>query len=163
MNKDEPKTMPVSEDVAARKEPNRPKSKSSAQVESFVEPQAVQRNSGGLKPSKSRPSHIGIRLTPQEREIVVQQAEKIGLTISEYARLTILKSPSLDPERHRLLLKLNLELTRQGTNLNQIAKQLNGKVVSPEQAESLLAMIARTMMQAHKAVHDALTNGRAEA
>jgi len=142
------------------------KNKSCAQVAPSVEQNIVQQKPGGLKPNKIRPFNIGIRLTPHEREIVVQQAEKWGLTISEYVRKAAvepLQPISKDPERYRHLENICRELKRQGTNLNQIARKFNAHVLSPPEAESLVHIIARPLMQAYQAVCHAMTEGKSEA
>jgi hypothetical protein len=139
---------------------NADKAKSYAQVESFVRQHVVRHNSGELKLRDSRPCRIITRLSEKERETILRQAKEACLTVSEYIRLTLLKSPSLDPERHQLLLKANFELTKQGTNLNQIAKHLNAGTGKPSQGASLLAVISRSLMKAHMAVRQALAEGR---
>lgn len=141
---------------------NPEKAKSYAQVESFVRQHVVGQNSCELKLRDSRPCRIIARFSKEERETVVRQAKGAGLTVSEYIRLTLLKSPSLDPERHQLLLKANFELTKQGTNLNQIAKHLNAGMGKPSQGASMLAVISRSLMNAHMAVRQALAEGRSE-
>jgi len=161
MNKDEPIAMPVS-DVAARKEPNRPKSKSCAQVESFGCQDSGSQDSGELKLDGSRTSRIVIRFTKEEKDHIGSQAEKVRMPLANYIRLTLFRLPSLDPERNKLLHKLNFELTKQGTNLNQIAKHLNGGTASIDQGNSMLAIIARSLLSAHNSVKQALAAGKAE-
>jgi hypothetical protein len=136
------------------------KAKSSAQVESYVKRSAVLHNSSGLKPEKARSVHLGIRLDFQERERLAEQAERNNLSTSQYVRLMLLKSPLLDPERNSLLHKVHFELTKQGTNLNQIAKQLNAGAVTNGQGASMVAMISRSLMTAHQAILQALSEGR---
>lgn len=136
------------------------KAKSYAQVESYVKRSAVLHNSGGLKPEKARSVHLGIRLDLEERERLAEQAARNNLSTSQYARLVLLKSPLLDPERNSLLNKVHFELTKQGTNLNQIAKQLNAGTVTNGQGASMVAMISSSLRVAHQAVLDALSEGR---
>ena len=64
--------------------------------------------------------------------------------------------------KRQLLQNISRELGRQGTNLNQIAKHLNAGIASPEQGDSMLAIIARSLLAAHKAVRHALAEGRSE-
>ncbi|MCL2469523.1 MAG: MobC family plasmid mobilization relaxosome protein [Alphaproteobacteria bacterium] len=134
--------------------------KSSAQVESYVKRGAVSHNSSGLKPDKTRTVHLGIRLSTAERDILAGHAERNNLTISQYARLVLLKSPALDPHRHKLLLRAVYQLTRQGVNLNQIAKQLNSYPESSEAAEAILE-IRQAYSETSVTVHHALVEGRA--
>jgi hypothetical protein len=151
----------VDESKSPRSTP--PAEKARAQVAPIVEQPVVQQAAGGLKPNESRPFHIGIRLSENEREYVVQQAEKARLTISEYARASILGAgyvSSIDPVKQKQLQDISRELGRQGNNLNQIAKHLNAATASPAQGESMLAMIARTLMSAHMRVARALAEGK---
>ena len=141
------------------------KTKSSAQVALSVKQQAVKRKSGELKLGKSKHSFIGIRFEKNERETVVKHAEQSGLTISEYVRASVLGAgyiSTIDPVKRELLQNISRELGRQGNNLNQIAKHLNGNKASPEQGDSLLAHIARSLLAAHKSVRLALAEGRSE-
>lgn len=137
-------------------------SKSYAQVESFVGQQVVGPTSGELKLEQSRPCKITARFTEAERKTVVRHAKTARLPISTYIRLTLLRLPGLDPERNKLLLKANFELTKQGTNLNQIAKHLNSGTASIDQGDSMLAIIARSLLSAHRSVREALSEGRSE-
>jgi len=142
------------------------KTKSSAQVALSVEQQVVERKACGLKPDKSKPFRLAVRLSENEREHVVRQAEKARLTLSEYFRASILGPEfvsNIDPVRQKQLQDISRELGRQGNNLNQIAKHLNGGTASPEQGESMLAMLTRSLLSAHKAVRHALAEGRTEA
>jgi hypothetical protein len=96
---------------------------------------------------------------------VQAKAKSAGLSLNQYLRAAILKSnykPPLQPELCRKLLALNVELTRQGNNLNQIARQLNAGILSPAQAEGQLAVLAPAMLETHKAIREALAQGRVE-
>lgn len=139
---------------------NSKKSKSCTQVESFVSHENGSQDSGELKLDETRTSRIVIRFTKEEKEYVGIQAEKARMPVSHYVRLTLLKRPSLDPERNELLHKANFELTKQGTNLNQIAKHLNAGAVSIERGDSMLAMIARSLLSAHRVIQQALAEGK---
>ena len=137
-------------------------SKSYAQVAGSVKQPAVKRNPGELKLDNSKHSYIGIRFTRAEREIVVKQAEEYGLTISEYVRASVLGDKylsAIDPVKRELLQNISRELGRQGTNLNQIAKQLNGGTTSFEEGNSTLAVLARSLLSAQQSVRHALAEG----
>ena len=136
------------------------KSKSYAQVESFVSQPIGSHNSGELKLNGPRTYRVVTRFTQDEKESVVIQAQKHRMTVSDYVRLVLLKQPGLDPERNGLLNKVHFELTKQGTNLNQIAKQLNAGTVTNGQGASMVAMISRSLRMAHQVVLDALSEGR---
>ena len=138
------------------------KTESSAQVATYVGQQAVGHMSGGLKPKDSKPFRISVRFSEMEREILVRQAEKSCLTVSEYIRASVLGAgylSAIDPVKRQLLKNVSRELGRQGNNLNQIAKHLNAGVALPEQGNSMLAMITRSLLSAHQIVRQALTEG----
>src|ERR1700722_18535847 len=104
------------------------KTKSSAQVALSVGQDVVRPGAGGLKPRDSKPFRITVRFSEDERETLVGRAEKACQTVSEYIRTSVLGlayGSSIDPEKYRVLTQLNRELSRQGNNLNQIAKHLN--------------------------------------
>lgn len=142
-------------------EPDSPKSY--AQVESFVGQQVVGQNSGELKLKESKPFRITARFSQCEREILVRHAKEKRLTISEYIRACVLEDkyiPSTDPVKRQLLLNANIELSRQGNNLNQIARQLNAGLASSAQADAFMERLSASLATAHEAVRQALTNGR---
>ena len=139
---------------------NSEKSKSSAQVRSFGSHKNGSQDSGELKLDGSRTSRIVIRFSPEERVRVGSQAEKAQMPIAQYVRLIVLRLPGLDPERNKLLHKANFELTRQGTNLNQIAKHLNGGTANMDQGNSMLAILTRSLLFAHRLVQGALAEGK---
>jgi predicted HicB family RNase H-like nuclease len=135
------------------------KQKSYAQVESLVSPP----NSGGLKPMRrKRRNPLTVRLSDSDRENIKQKAEAAGCTLNAYVRASLLgsdyKAPK-DPELVQAFLKLNLELTRQGVNFNQIAKQLNAGVLAPAQGETMFTVLARSTLQIHKAIRQAMAKG----
>lgn len=136
--------------------------KSSAQVETLVSPpkSGVLSHDGN---TKKRPNPLTIRLSSDQKALIRNKAKTAGLSINEYIKASTLGSeyrPPLNPELNSTLLKLNRELTRQGTNLNQIARQFNARVISPDQADTLIAMIARSLLWVHRAVREALAHGR---
>jgi len=135
--------------------------KSSAQVEAWVAPRRVQPKSGGLKPKRRNRSHpLGIRFIGNELAMVRTKAKVAGYTVNAYVRAAALGSdykPPIDPELRKVLLALNRELTRQGTNLNQIAKHLNSGQLSPSHGETMLDVLNRSMLKTHMAVRHALT------
>lgn len=83
--------------------------------------------------------------------------------MSKYFRAAILGPDYVaqtDPAKHELLRQLGRELGRQGTNLNQIAHQLNAGSINPHEGDSMLSQLARSLLAAHRAVRLALTEGR---
>ena len=137
--------------------------KSYAQVRTSVKQQAVEQKSGGLKPKDGRATHIGIRLSFQERQLVLGRATNSGLKLSAYARAALLGADYVakhDPVRRKLLQDLSRELGHQGNNLNQIAKQLNSGFVTQDDAYTLLNDLGGGLVAAHNAVRLALTEGK---
>ena len=77
---------------------------------------------------------INFRLTGLEYEKLKKSANTYGLTVSNYAKKLALKSklrkPYFSASDTR---KIILELTRQGTNLNQLTRKLNqGDTLTPD-------------------------------
>lgn len=134
--------------------------KSSAQVAHNVCHAGGIHSAGGLKPDGRRSHRIVIRLTGAERAMIVEQARTARLSISQYVRLIMLKNPGLDPDRNRLLLKVNYQLSRHGTNLNQIAKSLNAGDIMPDQAAQAVAALRQEFSDAYRDVGKALANGK---
>jgi Bacterial mobilisation protein (MobC) len=144
--------------------------KSSAQVAPFV----IQKGGGGLKPgchtqrntrkaSQSKP--FSVRLTQEQIDSLKERAEDEGCSVNEYVRNVVLdgnyRSP-LPPDVYRELLACKLELTRQGNNLNQIARQLNAGLIDDDEALYQLNELAPSLLMAHATLNDVLTNGRTE-
>jgi hypothetical protein len=137
--------------------------KSYAQVETSVEQQVVRQKSGGLKPEGGKSFRIGIRLSFEERQLVIGRVINSGLKLSAYARAALLGADYVaqhDPVRRKLLRDLSAELGRQGNNLNQIAKQLNSGFVTQDDAYALLNDLGGSLVAAHNAVRLALTEGK---
>ena len=143
--------------------------KSDAQVAPLVLPPVVIPKSGELKlkdfksTSGKRPSPLTLRASESQREIIRRKAREAGVSVGRFILDTVLGAeakPRPDPAWTQALLATNLELTRQGNNLNQIAKHMNGGKVAPAEAEGLLGAIARSMLMTHKAIRAALTQGR---
>lgn len=137
--------------------------KSYAQVATLVRPQAVSPKSGGLKPGRKKPYRLMARFTPEERKTVHDKAAAARLSINEYIRASILGPdyrPPLQPELCSRLLDLGRELVRQGNNLNQLTRQFNAGVITPEGARDLLAVIALTLTKTYAAIRETLANGR---
>lgn len=147
--------------------------KSFTQVESSVLPP----NSGALKrdgiPSgvtngvtKVRPNPLTIRLTDKHKELIRAKAQAAGMTVNVYAKAVLLGSdyrPPLNKELCRELFNLNRELGRHGTNLNQIARQLNAGIKTPGQAHNAVAALTDELTQVYRAVYSTLMNGQEEA
>lgn len=102
---------------------------------------------------RARSTHITIRLTPEERTVINQAAERAGLTTGSYARQTILGAPTprqvrRPPVEREALARILGQLGHVGGNLNQIAHVLNAGL--PRERGALAQAIAdlRTMRDA---------------
>ena len=74
--------------------------------------------------NKSRPNQFLFRLSDSERELFLNKVARSGLSQQNFIKKCVLDKPviSLDrAEMHRIL----VELSRQGNNLNQIARVVN--------------------------------------
>lgn len=147
--------------------------KSFAQVAPSVSPHVVSpKAAGGLKPNvrqnvrrDKRPNPLTVRLSDHEMESIRAKAAVAGCTLHGYCRASILGSdykPKLGPELREVFLKLNLELTRQGNNLNQIARHVNSQTALPKDSESMLDVIGRSMLRTHSSIREALSQGDME-
>jgi hypothetical protein len=134
--------------------------KSSAQVAAWVSPPqpcALKRK------KRKRKNPLTVRLSDVEREIVRAKAKTVGCSINSYVRAATLGSnyrPPIDKALTGALLAVNRELTAQGNNLNQIAKQLNAEAITKTQGESMLDILGRSMLRTHKAIRQALPPGK---
>ena len=80
------------------------------------------------------------------------------MSVNAFIKNAILEK-NYDPHVRILLLRVNRELTAQGRNLNQIAKQLNGGTATPAQGIAMLEAMRVPWRQALHAVGNALTGG----
>lgn len=122
--------------------------KSCAQVASSVAPhvahsvahEVLPHSIAGLRPlphiQKNSCTH-GLRLRPGELDLIRQKAKQYDMKVNAYLRAKALGDDYIEkpPEWLRdTLLKLYVELVRQGNNLNQIARNVNKGFVSAEAA-----------------------------
>jgi len=145
--------------------------KNGTQVETSVGQNVLQKScelrSGQTKTERPKyPPPLRVRYpTYEEREKVIKAAKEAGFkSVSSYLRFLSLGShykPPRDTELTQALLMLNRELTRQGHNLNQIAKHSNSSS-TPAETDGMLGIVARSMLQTHKAVRKALACGEPE-
>jgi Bacterial mobilisation protein (MobC) len=89
-----------------------------------------------LKETKAlsqRRQRLHIRMTGEEKNRLEDLAKEHGLTISDYVRVTITRSNAYmvkaKPERE-IMIKILAELGKIGSNVNQIAYQLNRERVT---------------------------------
>ena len=74
----------------------------------------------------NKTAEVHFRVTPRERDLLRKKAKRAHMSVSDYVRkmlihgdcnVTVISTDALDA--------IDLELTRQGTNLNQMMKFLN--------------------------------------
>ena len=136
--------------------------KSYAQVAGSVEQRAVRQKPSGLKPEGNKPSRLAVRLSEEERAVVVRKSTEANLTISDYIRASVLGPgyvSNIDPQKRQILITISRELARQGLNLNQIAKRLNAGF-HPKSEIPALAILAKSLLVTHRTLWDALNEGR---
>lgn len=78
--------------------------------------------------ANTRSKRLGLRLTEAEAAALDSRARAVGLTQSEYVRRFITQTQELPPAYNfdmNALRHIYSEIRKQGTNLNQIAKELN--------------------------------------
>lgn len=70
---------------------------------------------------------LKVRVTDRERETIKRKAAKLGMTVSEYVRTTLIHSDNLNITMIDVspIEKIASELHKQGVNLNQLMKFLN--------------------------------------
>ena len=131
---------------------------------------------------KSKPAHnkmIKIRLTEDEKEELCEAAAVDGVTLSEFVRMAIaayswgkllrtntkraFSRELARAERDAALFefaselkRLRIELTRQGTNLNQITRQINKHGNASTLNDELVERAERESRAAHVAVDAAI-------
>ena len=78
-----------------------------------------------------------IRLYRWELEELQKQAEKMGLSDSQYLRMLITNRPRDYPEIRKELERMNQEINRIGVNINQITHNNNSALDSREEKHRL--------------------------
>jgi hypothetical protein len=85
-----------------------------------------------------RTAFLGVQLTPSERAELDARAAAVGRHLSEFARIVLLsdlKKPAPSARSPDAIRALALEITRVGTNLNQLAHIANERRELPRKAE----------------------------
>ena len=83
------------------------------------------------------------RMTEKEAELLRKNAEKKGMTESEYIRLLLSQKPNDYPEIRLLLRELINEVNAVGNNINQITRNYNSKIYRIEDRELLKAYMKK--------------------
>ncbi|MCL2505329.1 MAG: hypothetical protein FWE93_03650, partial [Alphaproteobacteria bacterium] len=98
--------------------------KSCAQVERSVKPQVaplVAPNSAGSFPRPQKTYSYGLKLRDGELDIIRLKAQDLNMSVNAYIRASVLGAgyvSAIDPTKHQLLINIQRELNKQGTNLN---------------------------------------------
>lgn len=84
------------------------------------------------KSKKLKAAKCEFRCTEQEKKVILQQAKDCNKSISEYMRILLFEKKGAEnikaiSEANELIHKLDWNLAKIGTNINQIAKQCNSK------------------------------------
>ena len=138
--------------------------KSSAQVAVWAVPLALPQ-SGALKRKikRSRNCPVSIRITQAEKSSLRRRAQAVGISVNAYLKACALIGeyvPPYPPDILQELRRVHWELTRQGHNLNQMAKHLNDGSLTPRHGFSKLDAIEAPLSRALDAVGKALTWGK---
>lgn len=76
--------------------------------------------------NKSRKNQFIFRLSDPEKEWFLDKVSRSGLSQQKYVLFSVLAKDIVSVDRAELQ-KISMELSRQGNNLNQIARTLNGR------------------------------------
>ena len=87
--------------------------------------------------------NILIRVTDKDREIIKRKAARLGMTVSEYVRTTLIHSDNLNITMIDVgpIEKIATELHKQGVNLNQLMKFLNTYGIDAYNAEETFRVL----------------------
>lgn len=104
--------------------------------------------------NKSRPNQFLFRLNDTEKELFLKKVTRSGLSQQNYVKKCVLDKPviSLDrAEMHKIL----VELSRQGNNLNQIARTLNewGDLIRLKDITEMKEGLEDTWQQLRQLIH----------
>ena len=109
--------------------------------------------------SRQRPQVLQVRLSPEERAQVAAAAQALGLSLSGYARQTLLGQPTprtqkaAPPVDVQALARLLGQLGKVGANLNQLARTVNqGQSVPADELGAALAEVRTAAEQVRQAL-----------
>lgn len=88
---------------------------------------------------------LKVRVTDRERETIKRKAAKLGMTVSEYVRTTLIHSDNLNITMIDVspIEKIASELHKQGVNLNQLMKFLNTYGADAYNADETFRVLTR--------------------
>lgn len=113
-----------------------------------------------LKPKSSKKVGLFLRVNPDVKTQILTLVEKSNLSFTEYAIWSMLNSnkPVYTIDRNALM-DIQLELARQGNNLNQIAHALNyiiSRTMSPADQEHAIEVVLGEINLEHEKVIEAV-------
>lgn len=93
-----------------------------------------------------------LRLTPGEAKLLTEKADEAGLSEAGYLRILISQKPNDYPQIRELLRSLINEINAVGININQITKNNNSRLYSPEDKARLIAYMKKLNLTMKEAV-----------
>ncbi len=93
-----------------------------------------------------------LRFTPQEANILAENAKEMGMSESAYLRFLIRQKPCDYPEIRKLLRDLISEVNHIGVNINQITHNHNSELYSNVDKENLRAYMRKLNIEVKKVV-----------
>lgn len=113
-----------------------------------------------LKPKSSKKVGLFLRVNPDVKTQILTRVEKSNLSFTEYAIWSMLNSnkPVYTIDRNALM-DIQLELARQGNNLNQIAHALNyiiSRTMPPADQEHAIEVVLGEINLEHEKVIEAV-------
>jgi hypothetical protein len=98
---------------------------------------------------------LSVRMTDAEKETIKRRATAYGMSLSDFARIVLLsdlKEPPPSRTDPTAIRALAWELSKVGTNLNQLAKRANeaAKIGSEKELAALIAMEAEVRAVAER-------------
>lgn len=104
--------------------------------------------------NKSRPNQFLFRLDDPEKELFRNKVARSGLSQQNYIKKCVLDRPVISLDRAELH-KILVELSRQGNNLNQIARVLNerGDLAHENEISEMKGELENTWQQLRQLIH----------
>lgn len=104
--------------------------------------------------NKSRPNQFLFRLSDPEKELFLHKVARSGLSQQNYIKKCVLDKPVISLDRAEMH-KIMVELSRQGNNLNQIARVLNerGDPVHQNDISEMKERLEDTWQQLRQLIH----------
>ena len=107
--------------------------------------------------NKKRPNTVAFRLSNSEKQILLDRIKKSGMTSQDFLLRSAIEKPIMNIDVFQSFL---IELRKQGTNLNQLARACNSGH-QEEAAESVIALSKKItkLVQALRIFYEMESNG----